>query len=606
MTDKIAEAKNELFSIIDTARKKVCGDVTLPQFNIEIPADTSHGDFATNAALCSAKAMKQNPRKLAEDITKELNLSGSYFNRFEIAGPGFINFFTDDKFYTKTVSDIIKDGADYGKTDFGKNETRLVEFVSANPTGPMHIGNARGGALGDAIAEILKFAGYKVSREFYVNDAGQQVYKFGASLSRRYEQICSESGQALLTRLSDNIVSDNSEIDTRISDNIVSGNPEIDTRLSDNEVFTQALYSDEVTFPMPEGLYLGTDIIVHAKNYYDIHGSGLLKLSEEERMNTLSAYALPLNIDKLKSDLSRYGIEYDRWFLESSLEKEVPIILEKLKASGYTYELDGALWLKTTELGDEKDRVLVRANGVPTYVVPDIAYHYDKLVKRGFDKAVDVLGADHHGYIPRIKAAMKALGVDPERLDVVIMHMVMLVRGGETVKLSKRSGKAITMETLLDEVPLDAARFLFNLREPDTHIELDLDLAVEQTSKNPVYYVEYAHARICSILKNLSESGFEPDHNGNLSFTAPEEKLLIRMLARLPGVIITAAKNYNPSEITGFCIELAGTFHKFYDKCRIKGEEPEIIKSRLTLCLAAKITIANALRILGITAPERM
>ncbi|MDR0987528.1 MAG: arginine--tRNA ligase [Ruminococcus sp.] len=576
MTDKIAEVKNELFSIIETARKKVCGDEVLPPFNIEIPADFAHGDFATNAALCSAKAMKQNPRKLAELITDELDLSGSFFDRFEIAGPGFINFFLDDKFYAETVSDIIGDGADYGKTDFGKNETRLVEFVSANPTGPMHIGNARGGALGDAIAEILKFAGYNVSREFYVNDAGQQVYKFGSSLSKRYEQICSENGQALITRF------------------------------SDIEEFAQALYSDDVTFPMPEGLYLGADIIIHAKNYYDIHGNSLLPLPEEERMNTLSAYALPLNIDKLKSDLSRYGIEYDRWFLESSLAEEVPIILEKLKASGYTYEQDGALWLKTAELGDEKDRVLVRANGVPTYVVPDIAYHYDKLVKRGFNKAVDVLGADHHGYIPRIKAAMKALGVAPARIDVVIMQMVMLVRDGQAVKLSKRSGKAITMETLLDEIPLDAARFLFNLREPDTHIELDLDLAVEQTSKNPVYYVEYAHARICSILKNLSESGFEPDPSGNLSFSVPEEKLLIRTIARLPEVIITAAKNYNPSEITGFCIELAGVFHKFYDKCRIKGEEENVVKSRLTLCQATKITIANALKILGITAPERM
>ncbi|MDR0975066.1 MAG: arginine--tRNA ligase [Ruminococcus sp.] len=592
MTDKISEVKNELFIIIDTARKKVCGEEILPQFNIEIPADSTHGDFATNCALCSAKAMKQNPRKLAEDITKELNLTSSFFDRFEIAGPGFINFFLNDKFYTETVSDIICDGDDYGKTDYGKNETRLVEFVSANPTGPMHIGNARGGALGDAIAEILKFAGYKTAREFYVNDAGQQVYKFGASLSKRYEQICSESGQALITRLSDakNDISDT----------------ETNTRFADNEKIAQAIYSDEKTFPMPEGLYLGTDIIIHAKNYFDVHGNGLQKLSEEERANTLSAYALPLNIDKLKSDLSRYGIEYDRWFLESSLADEVPVILEKLKASGYTYEQDGALWLKTAELGDEQDRVLVRANGVPTYVVPDIAYHYDKLVKRGFDKAVDVLGADHHGYIPRIKAAMKALGVDPERVDVVIMQMVMLVRGGETVKLSKRSGKAITMETLLDEIPLDAARFLFNLREPDTHYELDLDLAVEQTSKNPVYYVEYAHARICSILKNLSESGFAPEQSGKMTFSVLEEKLLIRTIARLPEVIITAAKNYNPSEITGFCIELAGTFHKFYDKCRIKGEADDIVKSRLTLCLAAKITIANALRILGITAPERM
>jgi arginyl-tRNA synthetase len=577
MTDKIKDAKAQLFSIIEAARKEICGDIDLPQFNIEIPADTTHGDFATNAALCSAKAMKSNPRKLAEEFTTKINLMDSLFDRFEIAGPGFINFFLSDRFYTQTVCEVIADGKEYGKSDFGQGETRVVEFVSANPTGPMHIGNARGGALGDAIAELLNAAGYKASREFYVNDAGQQVVKFGTSLSKRYEQICSEKGQALAFKF------------------------------TSNADFAQALYADDKTFPMPEGLYLGADIIEHAKGYYDAHGDELMKISDEDRANTLSAYALPLNIEKLKSDLKRYGIEYDRWFFESSLDKAVEEILSKLKTSGYTYEQDGALFLKTAELGDEKDRVLVRANGVPTYVVPDIAYHYNKLVERGFAKAVNVFGADHHGYIPRIKAAMKALGVDPDRIDVVIMQMVMLVRDGQAVKLSKRSGKAITMETLLDEIPLDAARFLFNLREPNTHIELDLDLAVEQTSKNPVYYVEYAHARICSILKNLSESGFEPAGPGEaLVFTEPEEKLLIRTVAELPETVISAACDYNPSEITGYCIKLAGVFHKFYDRCRIKDEAPEVIKSRLSLCLSVKIAIANALLLLGIKAPDRM
>jgi arginyl-tRNA synthetase len=577
MTDKIKEAKLQLFDIITETRKAVCGDVSVPDFNIEIPADSAHGDFATNAALCSSKAMRQNPRQLAEILLAKMNLEGSFFERTEIAGPGFINFFLGKAWYAQTVSAVIKDGADYGSSDYGKGETRLVEFVSANPTGPMHIGNARGGALGDAIAESLGRAGFKASREFYVNDAGQQVAKFGQSLLCRFKQIVSEKGQALLTQF------------------------------TDTESYAQAIFDDSENFPMPEGLYLGVDIIIHAKNFYDIHGNGLSDKPDDEIADTLSAYALPININKLESDLRRYGIEYDRWFRESSLAEAVPVILDKLKASGYTYEQEGALWLRSTDLGDDKDRVLVRANGVPTYVVPDIAYHYDKLVNRGFGKAIDVLGADHHGYIPRIKAAMTALGIAPDRIDPVIMQMVMLVRGGETVKLSKRSGKAITMETLLDEIPLDAARFLFNLREPNSHIELDLDLAVEQTSKNPVYYVEYAHARICSILRNLAEEGFTPDINADLTvFETPEECKLIRTVARLPEVVITAATSYNPSEITGYTLELAGVFHKFYDKCRIKGEAENIVKARLTLCAAVKIAIANALSILGITAPERM
>jgi arginyl-tRNA synthetase len=595
MTDKIKQAKDQLRTLISCAREIVSDKLglpdgaTLPDFNIEIPNDPAHGNFATNAALCSSKALRKPPRVIAEEIVENLNLDGTLFSRTEIAGPGFINFFVSDKWYTETVFDIIADGDDYGKSDYGKGETRLVEFVSANPTGPMHIGNARGGALGDAIAETLNWAGFAASREFYVNDGGQQVAKFGSSLFCRYKQICSDKGQALAARYGD-----------------------------DTESFASALYADEKTFPMPEGLYLGADIIVHAKSFYDINGAAFIGDSDEKIevcKNALIAYALPKNIDKLKSDLSRYGISYDRWFHESSLyEKDVPEIIEKLKASGYTYESEGALWLRTSELGDDKDRVLVRANGVPTYVVPDIAYHYDKLVNRGFAKAIDVLGADHHGYIPRIKAAMKALGIDPERLDVVIMQMVMLVRDGESVKLSKRSGKAITMETLLDEIPLDAARFLFNLREPNSHLELDLDLAVEQTSKNPVYYVEYAHARICSIIKNLAEEGFAPvtdmTEDTRISdfavYETPEEQQLIRTIARLPETVITAATSYNPSEITGFVLELAGLFHKFYDRCRIKGETEKVIKSRLTLCLAVKITIANALRILGITAPERM
>jgi arginyl-tRNA synthetase len=316
---------------------------------------------------------------------------------------------------------------------------------------------------------------------------------------------------------------------------------------------------------------------------------------------------LPLNIKKLETDLLRYGITYDNWFRESTLHNSgaVDEIIEKLKESGYTYENEGALWLKTTEFGDEKDRVLVRANGVPTYLVPDIAYHYDKLVKRGFDKAIDIFGADHHGYIPRIKGAMKALGIDPERLVIVIMQMVMLVRDGEAVKLSKRSGKAITLETLLDDIPIDAARFFFNLREPNSHFEMDLDLAVEESSKNPVYYAEYAHARICSIIRTLEAEGIKRT-DSPLHYETPEEQELIKTAAMLPQIIITAAQDYNPSELTKYATLLASVFHKFYDKCRIKGESEEIVASRLNLIYAVKQTMFNALKILGITAPERM
>jgi arginyl-tRNA synthetase len=579
MMNAINSAEGTLRKLIDKALLEIAGEgVTLPAFNVEIPAERANGDFASNAALCSAKALRIPPRKIAEAIAEKIENNGleaSPFSRLEIAGPGFLNFFLSENWYDETVKGIIAAGADYGKTDFGKGAKCLVEFVSANPTGPMHIGNARGGALGDTLAESLSWAGYDVKREFYINDAGQQVAKFGASLDARYLQVCSESGQALA------------------ADN--------------NEEYAQKMYDDAENFPMTEGLYLGADIILHAKNYYDQNGGELAKSDKSIREETLAAYALPLNIKKLETDLSRYGITYDNWFRESTLHNSgaVDEIIEKLKESGYTYENEGALWLKTTEFGDEKDRVLVRANGVPTYLVPDIAYHYDKLVKRGFDKAIDIFGADHHGYIPRIKGAMKALGIDPERLVIVIMQMVMLVRDGEAVKLSKRSGKAITLETLLDDIPIDAARFFFNLREPNSHFEMDLDLAVEESSKNPVYYAEYAHARICSIIRNLDSDGIKRTDT-SLTFSTPEEQELIKTAAMLPQIIITAAQDYNPSELTKYATSLAAVFHKFYDKCRIKGESEEIVASRLNLICAVKQTMFNTLKILGITAPDRM
>lgn len=555
----------------------------LPNFIVEIPADKSHGDFATNVAMVSAKTFKIAPRKIAELICEEAILDGTYFERIEIAGPGFINFFLGRRWFSEIVDTVIKEGDSYGRTLTGNGKKILVEFVSANPTGPMHIGNARGGAIGDCLAEIMNWAGYDVQREFYVNDAGNQIEKFGKSLNLRYIQICSSDGQKVISNCNGNI----SEICNKI-------------------------YNDSDTFSMPEDVYLGMDIIEHAYNYYKDNGNSIENEDEEKRKKALIEYALPKNISGLERDLLKYRITYDNWFKESNLHNNgaVTDIIDKLKASGYTYEKEGALWFKSSELGDEKDRVLVRANGVVTYFVPDIAYHYNKLVTRGFDKAIDIFGADHHGYIPRMKAALTALGIDSDKLEIVIMQMVNLVRNGEKYKLSKRSGKAITLSTLLEEIPIDAARFFFNLREPNSHFDFDLDLAVEKSSQNPVYYVQYAHARICSLISNLKSEGFESD-NYKISdldiLDKPQEIELIRQLAALPNEIDNAAKTYDPAKITKYSVELATLFHKFYDSCSVKNaENDQLKKSRLIICKAVLQALRNSLKIMKIDCPEKM
>ena len=548
-------------AIIDAmGRAMSAGELPLaptPNFTIETPADRTNGDLASNVAMVSARAFKKAPRAIAEAITKYIELEGTNPDRFEIAGPGFINFFYGKQFYTSVIREIEEKGADYGKSDFGQGKRILVEFVSANPTGPMHIGNARGGALGDSLASVLSAAGYDVSREFYVNDAGNQIEKFATSLEIRYLQI----------------------------------------------------YKDGIE--LPEDAYHGQDIIDHAKNFAEINGDKYVNAESSERRKALVDFALPKNIQGLENDLLKYRIKYDRWFRESTLHQSgaVKNIVELLKEKGHTYEQDGAIWFKATEFGADKDFVLVRSNGIPTYVVPDIAYHYDKLVTRGFDKAIDVLGADHHGYVPRLKAALTALGVDASRLDAVLMQMVRLVRNGEIVKASKRSGKAITLVTLLEEVPIDAARFFFNLREPNSHFDFDLDLAIEQSSQNPVYYVQYAHARICNIIKGLAESGITQractDEELAL-LTAPEEIELINKLASLTGEIITSAKTYDPARVTHYVYETATLFHKFYNACRVKGEDESLMQARLALCVATKTVIENVLTMFKITAPESM
>ena len=558
----VAKAKEQVSSCVLNAAKTamekgILENAELSEFTVTVPQNREHGDWAVNAAMVWAKAFHKAPRQIAEIISAEFDFSDTYIEKFEIAGPGFINFFLSDRYYADILADVDEKGADYGKSNYGEGKRVLVEFVSANPTGPMHIGNARGGALGDCLASVLEAAGYYTEREFYFTDAGNQINKFGLSLDLRYLQ----------------------------------------------------LYKDGIE--MPEDSYHGEDIINHAKAFAEIYGDSFVGKSEEERRKALVEFALPKNIQGLHDDLAKYRIHYDTWFKESSLHQngETERIIELLKQSGHTYEQEDALWFKATDFGCDKDFVLVRANGVPTYVVPDIAYHYNKLVVRKFDKAIDILGADHHGYVPRLKAALTALGVDANKLDAVLMQMVRLVRDGEVIKASKRSGKAITLVTLLDEVPIDAARVFFNQREPNSHFDFDLDLAVKESNSNPVYYVQYAYARICSIIRNLAGEGITRRKCTQKELEllkAPEERELTLHIAALTDEIIAAAKAYDPARITHYVEELATKFHKFYAVCRVKGADEGLMQARLTLCADTATAIKNVLTLMKINAPEKM
>ena len=526
--------------------------------------------------MVSARAFKMPPRKIAEIICKHLVLEGSHFERAEIAGAGFLNFFLSHRWFEETLLAVAEEGEEYGRSDYGKGQKVMVEFVSANPTGPMHIGNARGGVIGDTLAAVLDHAGYDVTREFYVNDAGNQINKFAISLDVRYLQ----------------------------------------------------LFKGAEAVPLPEDAYQGADIIEHAKAFAAIHGDSFVDKPEEERRKALVDYALPLNVAGLKRDLSRYGIEYDVWFRESTLHESgaVKEAIDKLTERGYTYEKEGAVWYKNAEVLKEKllrqgkseqeidklelkDDVLIRANGTPTYFAADIAYHYNKFAVRGFDKVINIWGADHHGHVARLKGAMDAIGLDGNKLDIVLMQLVRLMRDGETVRVSKRTGKSLTLTDLLDEVPVDAARFFFNLREASSHFDFDLGLAVEQSSQNPVYYVQYAHARICSILANLAAEQIKPEapvKERLTLLTAPEEIELIRFIAGFPNEIVDAAKNYDPSRMTRYATDLASLFHKFYNACRVKCDDADLMQARLSLCLAAKTVLSNLLHLLHISAPVTM
>lgn len=579
MAHTMQKSKEQLKQIIETAIKKAIDKGDLPQaetpeFIIETPADRSHGDLATNAAMAGARAFRMPPFKIAQSITQNINLDETLFEKCEIAGPGFINFFYSSKFYTDVLRDIEQEKENYGRTDYGKGKKVMVEFVSANPTGPMHMGNARGGALGDCLASVLDCAGYDVWREFYVNDAGNQIEKFGCSLEARYLQI---------------------------------------------------FKGDQIEFP-GDG-YQGSDITELAKEYADLNGDILLDKSSEERRKALVDYALPKNIKKMQADMAKYRITYDKWFFESELHKSgaVKAVVDLLTEKGLTYENDGAVWYKNKEVvtnilkaqgkSDDyieklelKDDVLIRKNGNPTYFAADIAYHKNKF-DRGFDTCIDVWGADHHGHVMRMKGAMEAIGCNKDKLDVVLMQLVKLVRNGEAVKMSKRTGKAIQLSDLLDEVPVDSTRFLFNTREANTQMDFDLDLAVAQDNQNPVYYVQYAHARICSILKALEADGIKArvcTDEELAMLNTEEEKELIHHISLFESEIISAAKEYDPTKITRYVTQTATLFHKFYNACRVKGENEGLMQARLALCLAVKTVIKNILTMFNISCPDKM
>lgn len=564
-TNFVQDAMSEVESLIRSAFAKAMEEGKLPQaeipaFTVEIPAETSHGDFASNAAMVSARTFRNAPVKIANILTENMDFSAArYIERVEIAGPGFINFFVSSRWFSDIVAGVLEAGAEYGRSDYGKGEKIMIEFVSANPTGPMHMGNARGGAIGDCLAAAMDACGYDVTREFYINDAGNQIEKFGCSLEARYLQI----------------------------------------------------FKGEDAVEFPEDGYHGEDIRERAQQYAQEHGDSLLNVSAEERRQALVDFALPKNIAKLKADLEKYRIVYDVWFPESSLHQSgaVKAIVDDLTARGLTYEKDGAVWYKATEFGGEKDEVLVRANGNPTYFTADIAYHKNKFADRHFDRVINVWGADHHGHVARLKGAMDAVGLDGSKLDIVLMQLVRLMKDGEPYRMSKRTGKAITLSDLTDLVPIDAARFFFNMREPNSTLDFDLDLAVEESSQNPVYYVQYAHARICSILKNLAAQNINPRTCTAQELEllcAPEEKELIRALAQCPQEIINAAKNYDPARLTHYLVEVATMFHKFYNACRVQGEDEALMQARISLCMAVRVVVANLLDLLKITAPEVM
>ena len=578
MINMVQNAKDQAAALAMAAYQAAVADGTLPAAEVktapvEIPKDTANGDFTTTFALAASKALRQPPRSIAQALLDHMDLAGSYFASAEIAGPGFLNFRLGDGWYAGVCEAVETEGAEYGTGDGLKGQKIMVEFVSANPTGPMHMGNARGGVLGDTLASVLTACGADVTREFYVNDAGHQIDKFAHSIEARYLQI-------------------------------IQG---------------------EENVPFPEDGYQGEDIKDLARAYYEENGDKLVSAPEQERLDTLAQFGLSVNLPKMKTDLERYKIHYDNWFYESALHESgyVKETVDLLTERGWTYEKDGALWLRTADILrdhfrkqgkkeadieklDLKDDVLRRANGFYTYFAADIAYHRNKFAVRGFDRVINIWGADHHGHVARLKGALDAIGLDGDKLDIVLMQLVKLLRDGEVVRMSKRTGKAISLSDLLDEVSVDAARWYFNAK-PDTQMEFDLGLAVREDSENPIYYVEYAHARICSLLRALGEEGVSVPGRADVSLlTGETERALMKQIAQFCEAVRLAARDYDPSYINRYLQELAGCFHRFYTACRIRGEEAAVRDARLKLADDTRVVLRNGLKLIGVDAPEKM
>lgn len=555
--------RDQIESVLKEALNSAVAHGRLPKLEmpcvlLEKPREEAFGDFSTNLAMHMAKQAKKPPVAIARIIAEEIDTANTYIKEVHVAGPGFLNFFLDHRWLYETLVLIDERKEHYGEVNIGNGQKVMVEFVSANPTGPLHMGNARGGALGDCIASVLEKSGYQVTREFYINDAGNQIEKFGASLEARYLQ--------------------------------------------------QLYGADKV--PFPEDGYQGEDITDHAREYIAQYGDILAGKTSEERRRALVEYALPRNLKRIQDGLSRYGIHYDVWFRESSLYNgEVEETLTYLKENGYTVEKDGALWLDGQKTGLEKDEVLVRHNGIPTYLAADIAYHRNKFIKRGFDRVINLWGADHHGHVARMKAAMEAFGISGDRLQIVLFQLVRLYRNGEIARMSKRTGRAITLDDLLDEVGVDAARFFFNLKTSGSHLDFDMDLAVEQSNNNPVYYVQYAHARICNILRKLSEENIVrvPIDQVDMTLLAqPEEIALMKRLAQYPEEMALSAQTLEPSRLPRYVMDVASDFHSFYNACRVKGEEERLLQARLLLVHSTLTVIRNVLDLIRIQAPEKM
>ncbi len=584
MMNMIQSAKDQVAALTLAAYERAAAAGALPaggedvKATIEIPKDTGHGDYASSFAMAGAKALRKAPRQIAQAVVDHMDLEGSYFQKVEIAGPGFLNFTLGPRWYGEVLSAVEDEGPDYGSGTEGAGKRVMVEFVSANPTGPMHMGNARGGVLGDTLANVLARDGWNVWKEFYVNDAGNQIDKFARSIYARYLQIL----------------------------------------------------RGEEAVPFPEDGYHGEDIKELARAFYEENGSRCEDQPAEDALSALAQFGLERNIPKMKDDLEKYGIQYDQWFLESSLHSSGYVVetVQLLTDKGWTYEKDGALWLNTTGLLKEKylaegktqaqvdkldlkDDVLRRANGFYTYFAADIAYHRNKFEERGFDLVINIWGADHHGHVARLQAALDGLGLDgSHRLVIVLMQLVNLLQDDKPVRMSKRTGKAIALHDLLDEISVDAARYYFNNRTPSSPLDFDLDLAVRQDSENPVYYVQYAHARICSLVARLAEEeGAAVPAAGAVDaalLTAPEERALVKALAQYPEEIHLAARDFDPSRIDRYLTALAGDFHRFYNACRLKGEAPGLLAARLKLADTVRSVLANGLNLLGVTAPEKM